>query len=152
MPEFRTRAPGDYGQEGSGGGGLEKHIERVIDNIKNDPKLKAEIYQELKDNGVNPAVIRAIVPEMQEAGDIQVPQNQVANDMVATQEESHEGQTEVRTEVKKVTEKPSPEQLLELIDEIAEVVPNGKETTLEELKEMAEDNPGIVETAIEMKL
>jgi ABC-type uncharacterized transport system YnjBCD substrate-binding protein len=48
-----------------------------------------------------------------------------------------------------VTEKPSVEELLGFVEEIKQY--KGKDATLEELQEWAEENPELVETAIDLK-
>jgi len=142
MTEFRTRAPGSGGGDGGGdSSSIDGHIERVIENIKNDPEIKMKVAQAAQENGVDPMILKAVFPELGKTAESQTPQVEQAPE-----------QTKPETQVKTVTEKPDAQELIGLIDELGDLLPQGKDTTLEELKELGEDNPDIVQTAIDMRL
>lgn len=145
MVEFRTTAPGEAQEaEGSEGFGLEGHINSVIDNIKNDPETKAQFAQQLIGSDVNPAILRAIDPEL---GDF-VEEAREKNAQEAEAQEAEQSQ-QVQTVTETVMEKPSVEEIQSIIDELIESHPSGEEATLAELKKFAETSPDTVELLLD---
>lgn len=147
MVEFRTRAPGDLGGGEETEGSLDKHIDRVFENIKNNPEIKLNIYQSLKEQGVNPAVIQAVFPEAQKFEQMQAQAQaaEAAQTVESTVEDTNENPEPT---VKTVTQEPTPEQLLDFVDDIIDLHPKDEEATLGDLKNFGENNPDILENAI----
>lgn len=141
MAEFRTEIPASKKPESSSGGSdFGKYFDRAIENIKNDPQAKAQVAQALQEQyNIPPQVLASVFPEGVEPPEQEaIPENP---------SDSHN--SEVQTEVQTVTEKPSPEQVRNFLGEIIDL--QGPDMTLGELKDFAENNPDILETAIEMK-
>lgn len=134
MVEFRTRALGADEESSSS---LEEHLERVYDNIRSDPELKKRLMQEASENDIDPVLLRAVF------GNDMPSEDELKQDMTPPQAEEAAGETQV------VTKTPDPEQLIGFLEEIMDLTPN--DMTLSELREWAEDNRDIVETAIDMR-
>lgn len=145
MVEFRTRAPGGSDTGGSGGSGIEGHLNNVIENIKSDPELQARLLQEAEANDVDPTLLRAVFPQAGKA-------LEEAQQQQAQQAQRNDTDTDTEPRIRTVTEKPDADDLLALIDEIAELSPNGEETTLGYLRDWGDENRDVLQTAIEMKL
>lgn len=137
MVEFRTRALGTE-EEKTEGLGLDKHLSKVWENIQNDPQLQKALMAEVQEADVDPVLLRAILgPSMVDSpADLGEPMN-----------ETPEPEPEVETKV--VTEKPDPDQVIGFLEEVMKLT--RQDMTLGELHEWAEENPGIVETAIDMR-
>lgn len=145
MVEFRTSAPGHTQEaESSGGVDLEGHIKSVIDNIKNDPETKAQFAEQIAGSNVDPAILRAIDPEL---GDY-VEQRREKQEQEAQKEEQTQDVRTV-TETETVMEKPSIEEIESIVDELIENHPNGGDTTLSELKHFVESSPETVELLLD---
>jgi len=138
MVEFRSRIVEPDKEEQ--GGTFEKHLDRVIENIRNDPEIQGQLLQELQESDINPAFLKAVTG-------MEIPQQ--------TQEEPAEEPAEQpskqppQTRIKKVTEKPTPDQLIAFLGEVQEYTDEGM--TLGELSNWAEENKDLVKTAIELK-
>lgn len=145
MPEFRVFTGNET--DDSDSFDLGSVLDNVIKNVKQDPELKLEIAQRLQEEGINPKILKAIdsdaVPSQQEVAQLQQAQQAANQQQEASQTMDNE------PEVKKVTEKPSADQVIGFLDEIREYVDD--DWTLADLKQWAEQNKDIVETAIEMK-
>lgn len=141
---------GEAAEAASSGGGLDLggHLERVLDNLQSDPEVQLALAQELEEAGVNPVVMKAVLPEGVSPEDLQKARQAQAQAQAQEEGETPEPQPQVKTVEKDI----EPEDLLEFVDEIAELAPQGEDMTLGELREFGEDNPGVVKTAIDMKL
>lgn len=135
--EFRTRSLGED-EGGSSASSLSDHLERVFDNVKNDPELQKRLLAEAQNSDVDPVLLRAFF------GDSLPSPDEIQQTMET--DETAEMQTETRV----VKEKPSPDELIGFLSEIIEL--KSADMTLGELQEWAEENPGVVETAIDMRL
>lgn len=143
MPEFRTEVPGTKTPDTSSGGSADfgKHIDRIIENIKNDPESQAKIAQGIQEQyNIPPEVLGGIFPSAMD--NPQVPEKE----STPTPTGGNDG---AKTEVRKVTEKPDPEQVIEFVGELLGYVED--DMTISELHEYMKENKGIVDTAIKMK-
>lgn len=141
---------GQAAEASSSGGGLDlgSHLESVVENIKNDPELKLQLAQELEQAGVNPALMRAILPEGISQEELEQARQKQA--MREAQQAQAQGQAQAETETMDHNIQTS--DLLEFVEEISNLAPDGKDTTLGDLESFARDNPEVVQRAIDMKL
>lgn len=158
MVEFRNTPPGGYEEtqkKDTSKFNLDYVLEEAFKNIKENPRSQLQIAQALNENYDIPLEALAVAfPDLAETA-----QNAAGNQEVSEGEERNqkrveqvEGQPEnqERTPPKIVKEKPTPEELLEFVEEIIGLT--SPDFTLEELKEFGEENPGIMQTAIDLKL
>lgn len=134
MTEFRTYEPES---DGSDGLDLEGMLKKVWQNIQKDPQMQARLAKSLQEQGIDPSLLGAVKPGMGN-----VPQ-------AASPEESND-QAQAKPEVKTVTEKPEPEEIEELLEDIIDQF--GEDKTLGDLREFIGENPEVVETAIKLRL
>jgi len=142
MVEFRTRAIGENEADSSS---FENHLEQVYENIRTDPELKKRLMGEASKNDIDPVLLRALF------GDDMPTESELQEDMTRNPNEPRprvESETH-NTEVVTETEQPDASQLIGFLEEIRDLTPDGM--TLDELREWAEDNEDVVETAIEMR-
>jgi len=131
----------------SGGLDLGNHVSKVLENIKKDPELQAQVAQAAKENGIDPMLLKAAMPGMD------VPDGAQEGNLSPRDASEQLQQTdteETEQQVKTVTEKPDPQQVTDLLKEATEYV--GEDKTLAELIQWCENNPDLLNTAIEMKL
>lgn len=141
MAEFRTQAPGTQTTEDSGGEGkLDEHFNRVVENIKSDPELQLQIAEAAQNNGIDPMLLRAVFPGAAKA-------QEEKQQMQPTEEAPEDEPPRVKT----VTEQPTPDQLEALLEQVSDLSPDGHNTTIQQMVEFINDEPGMVETAIKME-
>lgn len=133
MVEFRTGNPAEEATE-EAAGSLDKHINKVIHNVKNDPEIKAQLVQRVQEGDIPPVLLKAIDPSLV--------------DMAEQSQEQPAESAEV-VETKTVSDKPSPEKVMSFVDEIIKY--KGEDTTLGEIKEWCEENPTMLKVAIQQE-
>jgi hypothetical protein len=149
MVEFRTRAIGNPEGESKSSDPIDKAINQVVSELKSDKEKQLKILQALQENyGIDPQLVGMFMEGVDGEGleQAQTPQPQPQE---IPEQANQEPMPEPETKVKEVTVKPEPDELLDFVDEIIEYT--GEETTLKELRDWGENNPDILETAINMK-
>lgn len=157
MVEFRNTPPGGIEEnqgKDSSSFSLDYVLEQAFENIKNNPKSQLQIAQALNENYDVPLEALAVAfPDLAETA-----QNAAGKEEVSAGEERNQRRVEQveeqpenegRTPPKIVKEKPTPDELLEFVDEIIGLT--SEDYTLAELKEFGKENPGIIQTAIDLK-
>lgn len=148
MVEYRTNQTGE--SDGSGGkdagvidGGIvDRALENAINHVRNDPKAQVQIAQSLQENyGIPPEVIGAFVGEIPDDTS-QVP--------APEQETPENAQAAPQIDASMTGEDLTADDVLGFLDEIADYT--GEDTTVAELREFAEENPDVIETALSLKL
>lgn len=138
MVELRTYSEES---EGSDGFDLEGMLQKAWQNIQSDPQAQARLAQQLQESGIDPMLLGAVKPGLADA-------MQQAEQKQAVEQATNEPTPE--PEVKTVTEKPEPEEIKALLDDIIDQF--GEDKTLGELKEFIDENPDLVETAVNLRL
>lgn len=152
--EFRTEVPGPSEDEKKGGPSstVDSLLNKYIEGVKDDPQMKLQLLQTLKQNGVDPSLVAPLVDldseEIQQLAQQQAAQQQTQQ-VENTEPEPTPNMTEDTTEKVEVNKKPSPEKVMGFLDEIIEL--NDEDMTLGELREWCEENTNMVETAINLK-
>lgn len=144
MTEFRTSPPGGEQQENTGGdsGSLETLISEAVDNIKETPELQMQLAQVMQEQGINPKLLQAIAPDMQ------LPDGGSESPQVANPPQNMPPSGIPETDGGEI-KNPTPEDISALLEDIIEYT--GEDWTLGELKDLADENPDILETTISMR-
>lgn len=162
--EFRTEAPGSSSDDGNASSSF---IDEAMSKIEGSKTAQAQIAAVAEQNGIDPNMAVMMLPDLS-AEDYQTfkqQQKQQQDDKALPDSETDQTQPgenqsrqdsgqsvaqepEVRTVTK--TEKPSAEQLISFLGQVIELT--DEDMSLKELKQWAEDNTDMVETAIEMEM
>jgi hypothetical protein len=122
---------------------VDEAIEGFINDLKNDKEKQVQIAQALHENyGIDPQLLSTFVDVPAETA------NEPAESPTPVPEETAENRSENNTQVKTVTESPSPDEVIGFIDELTDYL--DEDTTLAELREYAENNKDLLATAIEL--
>jgi hypothetical protein len=122
---------------------VDEAIEGFINDLKNDKEKQVQIAQALHENyGIDPQLLSTFVDVPAETA------NEPAESPTPVPQEATDNQSQNNTQVKTVTESPSPDEVIGFIDELTDYL--DEDTTLAELREYAEDNKDILATAIEL--
>jgi len=146
MAEFRTTPPGSQQEDNSSGS--KDMINSYLDSLKDDPGAALAVLEQAQERGIPPRLVAPAIgvssEDLQEFMQARQQAQQQAQQQADMTQDSHNAET--------VESEPAmtPQKLIGFVDELSELV--GEETSLAELKDMAEDNPDIVQTAIDLKL
>jgi len=141
MPEFTVGQTAENAAESKSI--VDKALEDFINDLKNDKQKQLQIAQALQENyGLDPQLLSTFVDVPQEIDE--KPQEIPNEPQVETVQESNPEKHQVKT----VTQAPNPDEVIGFIDELTDYL--DEDTTLAELKEYAEDNKDLLETAIEL--
>lgn len=151
--EFRTEVPGPSKDEKEGSlSAVDSLLDKYIEGVKDDPQMKLQLLQTLKQNGIDPSLVAPLVDldsgEIQQIAQQQAVQQQ-AEEVENTNNNPTPNMTEDTTEKVEVNKKPKPEQVTGFLDEIIDL--NDENMTIGELRDWCYDNPNMVETAIDLK-
>lgn len=145
MVELRTF---EEGQQDSGGSDIEGILKSVWQNIQQDPQMQLKLAQGLAEQGIDPTLLGAVKPGLGEA--IEKSMQEQAAEQATQQTPNESPNPQPEPEVRTVEKDVSVDQLIEFTEELIQY--RGEDCTLGELVEFAEENPDVVQTAIDMKL
>lgn len=125
-------------------------VGHLAKNIQENPQAQLQVAQIAQQKyGIDPSLLASIFPPMADTLEKAEKQQQKQAKKAKTQEaEAEESNSDMEVITKEVEKKPKPEQVLGFIDEAIEFL--GEDETLGELKEFGEDNPNMLQTAIDM--
>ena len=125
-------------------------VGHLAKNIQENPQAQLQVAQIAQQKyGIDPSLLASIFPPMADTLEKAEKQQQKQAKKAKTQEaEAEENDSDMEVITKEVEKKPKPEQVLGFIDEAIEFL--GEDETLGELKEFGEDNPNMLQTAIDM--
>ena len=125
-------------------------VGHLAKNIQENPQAQLQVAQIAQQKyGIDPSLLASIFPPMADTLEKAEKQQQKQAKKAKTQEaEAEESDSDMEVITKEVEKKPKPEQVLGFIDEAIEFL--GEDETLGELKEFGEDNPNMLQTAIDM--
>jgi len=124
-------------------------VGHLAKNIQENPQAQLQVAQIAQQKyGIDPSLLASIFPPMADTLEKAEKQQQKQAKKAKTQAEAQESNSDTEVITKEVEKKPKPEQVLGFIDEAIEFL--GEDETLGELKEFGEDNPNMLQTAIDM--
>lgn len=153
--EFRTEPPGKKDEKG-GGTGLESLVERYLDGLQKDPESQMAVLQMAEEQGIPPALISPMVDlDTQKIQEIQAARQAQQEQLEAQQE----GQKDPAVERREMTPEPAEEPVEQELtpSDIADILESvidyfDEETTLGELQKFVDENPEIIDTALDLDL
>lgn len=135
-------------ESATNGGPIERAFENAFEQIKNDKKQQIKIAQALKDNyGIEPQLLQLFFPDLQ----TDIPQeNQEESELIMPEElESGPDGQEPTQEPVSLADNLTPQDLSDFVGELMEYL--DEDTTLKELKEMIDNNPDVIQMALEQR-
>ena len=124
-------------------------VGHLAKNIQENPQAQLQVAQIAQQKyGIDPSLLASIFPPMADTLEKAEKQQQKQAKKAKTQAEAQKSNSDMEVTTKEVEKKPKPEQVLGFIDEAIEFL--GEDETLGELKEFGEDNPNMLQTAIDM--
>jgi len=125
-------------------------VGHLAKNIQENPQAQLQVAQIAQQKyGIDPSLLASIFPPMADTLEkAEKQQQKQAKNAKTQEEEAQKSDSDMEVITKEVEKKPKPEQVLGFIDEAIEFL--GEDETLGELKEFGEDNPNMLQTAIDM--
>lgn len=170
MVEYRTQVEGgptkSDGDESSIS--LDDFVNQAISNLQGNRDTQMVLASALEDNGIDPRILTIFSPDLaklmkkaqeqkeqqqkeQAEQEADSPSNKSAEQIKKEIDNMSEESEEMEDEVAK-SKAVTTDDLLKFIEELSAILPKGEDTTLGDLEELGEENPQIVQNAIDSRL